>query len=281
MFRKIGRDVKIAAIRLYERELLSLDNILDCCGFSERTWYRILKLWRETGDVINPNRSLRGRLRSLDHDDLAYLLRLIRQNPDYFLDELLYLLKTNRFISVNYVTIHRELERAGVSCKKLKRIAKERNEGRRADFIGRMAQYSPEELGFLDETSKDERTVGRRYGRCMKGQRAERKQVFVRGRRTSTEALLTLDGVVAGTVVEGSMTKAMFLEYLEFNVASIFIVFIIMPKLTVFNSFRSAQHILALSVFSSWIMPRFTMATKFLSFLIVSVSLLCMVILSE
>ena len=79
--------------------------------------------------------SLQGRLRSLDHDDGQYLLLLIRQNPDYFLDELLYLLQTNRFISVNYNTIHRELERAGVSRKKLKRIAQERNEMGRADFI--------------------------------------------------------------------------------------------------------------------------------------------------
>ncbi|KAF5370980.1 hypothetical protein D9615_006310 [Tricholomella constricta] len=151
MYRKISRDVKIAAVRLYERNLLSLNDILDSCGFSERTWYRILKLWRNTGDVVPPQSSLRGRVRNLVQDDLHYLCQLIRQNPDYFLDELLYLLETNRFISVNYTTIHRELERTNVSRKKLKRIALERNEPRRAAFILRMAQYSPEEIGFLDE----------------------------------------------------------------------------------------------------------------------------------
>ncbi|KAF8235596.1 hypothetical protein L208DRAFT_1181571, partial [Tricholoma matsutake] len=53
----------IAAIRFYERHLLQLsDHILDC-GFSECTFYRILKLWHETGDMINPARSLRGRFR--------------------------------------------------------------------------------------------------------------------------------------------------------------------------------------------------------------------------
>jgi hypothetical protein len=56
---------------------------------------------------------------------VEYLLRLIQQNPDFFLDELLYLLKTNHFISVHYTTIHQELERAGVSHKKLKQIALE------------------------------------------------------------------------------------------------------------------------------------------------------------
>ena len=37
----------------------------------------------------------------------------------------------------------------------------------------------------------------------------------------SAEALFTLNGIVAGTVVEGSMTKAMYMEYLALNVVSI------------------------------------------------------------
>src|SRR6266487_2241903 len=105
MFRKIGRDVKIAAIRLFECNLLELDDILDCCGFSERTWYHILKLWRQTGDVVNLDTSLCGRLRNFNHEDVDYLVQLIHENPDYFLDELLHLLKTNRFIAANFVTV--------------------------------------------------------------------------------------------------------------------------------------------------------------------------------
>jgi transposase len=248
-YRAISRDVKVAAIRLYERELLGLEDILDCCGFSRRTWFRVLRLWRETGDVITEKSSLRGRLRNLDQEDLHYLLMLIRDNPDYFLDELLHLLETNRFISAHYTTIFYELVRLNVSRKKLKKIALERNEEFRADFIARMAKYDPEELGFLDEMSKDERSIGRRYGRSQKNRRAEKKQVFVRGRRTSTEALLTLDGIVAGTVVEGSMTKELFLEYLEFNVVSSSYSSNIQCCIIIYTvSFLNAQHILGLSV---------------------------------
>ncbi|KAG2365884.1 hypothetical protein BDR07DRAFT_1353220 [Suillus spraguei] len=129
-FRKISRDVKLAAIQLHERNLLSLRDILDSCEFSERTWFRILRLWRETGDVVNyqPSTATRGRLRALDCEDIDCLLCLVRQNPDYFLDELTHLLATNhQFISVHFTTIFRKLERADVSYKKLKRIAKERN----------------------------------------------------------------------------------------------------------------------------------------------------------
>ena len=51
-YRKISRDIRLAAICLYEQELLPLDDILDCLGFHECTFYRILALWRGTGDVI-------------------------------------------------------------------------------------------------------------------------------------------------------------------------------------------------------------------------------------
>ena len=50
------------------------------------------------------------------------------------------------------------------------------------------------------------------------GTRAIQKGVFVRGRHFSAEGLLTIDGMVSNTVVEGSMTRAMYLEYLEFSV---------------------------------------------------------------
>jgi transposase len=220
-FRIISRDVKRAAIRLYERELLELEEIQDCCGFSRRTWYRVLKLWRETGDVaICRNSDEQGRRRILDREDLNYLLQLIRDNPDYFLDELLHLLKTNRFISVHYTTIFRELEHLRMSHKKLKKIALERDELRRADFFTRMAQYQPDELCFIDEMSRDARAIGRRYGRSQRNFYAPKKQPFIRGRRTTTCSCLTLAGISATTVVEGSMTRQLFLEFLEQKVVS-------------------------------------------------------------
>jgi hypothetical protein len=114
-------------------------------------------------------------------DDIDYLRRLISHRPDWFLDELQHHITTNRFISAHFTTIHRELKRAQVSMKKLRKIASERNENLRADYIRHMAQYRPEQLGFLDEVSKDERTLARRYGRSAKGRRAVKKGVFVRG----------------------------------------------------------------------------------------------------
>ena len=45
-FRKISRDVKLAAVNLHEQNILSLEQILvDCVGFSESFW-RMLELWQ-------------------------------------------------------------------------------------------------------------------------------------------------------------------------------------------------------------------------------------------
>ena len=101
MYRAISRDVKIAAIQPAERQLLPLKDILLCCGFSRRTFYRILKLWRETGDVINNLPVQRGGPRTLHHTDIHYLLQLIQQNPNYFLDKILKMLRMIFFQSPN------------------------------------------------------------------------------------------------------------------------------------------------------------------------------------
>ena len=125
---KISRDLKLAAIRLYEGDILELHDILDCLRISQRTFFRIWKLWNKTGNVVNRNIGARRCPRIFAYEDIKYLRRVIRHRPDWFLDELDFLLRTNRFIAAHYTTIHRELLRAGITPKKLKKVASERNE---------------------------------------------------------------------------------------------------------------------------------------------------------
>jgi len=170
--------VKISVMKLHEHELLDLDTILDVMEMSHSTFFCVQKLWCETGDIISPKASLQGCLPTLNYDDVQYLLVLIKQNPNYFLNELLYLLKTNQFLSVHYTTINHALERAGVSQKKLKKITYECSKPLCADFIGCMAKYYPE-LGFLDEVHKDERTLTRGFRRSKKGWQAAKRAKFI------------------------------------------------------------------------------------------------------
>ncbi|KAI6033471.1 hypothetical protein BKA83DRAFT_4043984 [Pisolithus microcarpus] len=69
--RKITRDLKLAAIRFHEQGILTTHEILECIGFSKRTFRRVLKLYRETGDVgPKPRSEYAGRPRSLNVTDL-------------------------------------------------------------------------------------------------------------------------------------------------------------------------------------------------------------------
>ncbi|KAJ7304645.1 hypothetical protein DFH08DRAFT_758666 [Mycena albidolilacea] len=216
--RRISRDVKIAALNLYEQGHLSIKKILAWVGFSRSTFFCVLRLWRTTGDVVRPqNRT--GRPRVLHHD-IDYLISLIHHRPDSFLDELLNLLKHNRFISVHYTTIHRELERAGMSTKKLDEVAEERSEPSRLDYIREISQIPADCIAFLDETSKNDKTPGRRLGRAKKGKRATKRRKAVRGRRLTATGVLTSRGILTSTVVEGSMHHDQFLSFLEHQDAS-------------------------------------------------------------
>ena len=103
---KISKDLKMAAIKLYKRDLLSLVDILDCLGISKCTFYWVLKLWNNTGDIVQYTFGIYGHLHIFHFNNIDYLKRLVHACPDWFLDELLFLLETNQFVWAHYTTIH-------------------------------------------------------------------------------------------------------------------------------------------------------------------------------
>jgi hypothetical protein len=96
----------------------------------------------------------------------------------------------------------------------LHRAAYERNELLRSTFIAKIGRdYRPEQLIFLDEASKDERTLSRGYGYSLKNTLAIKKNVFVRGIRYTILPALSLQGIIAVNIMEGSCTKEKFKEF--------------------------------------------------------------------
>jgi len=216
--RKISNDIKEAALRMKSRGY-NVDEILDITSISESTLYRTACRKRLTGTVAHAKAIGRGRPRILFQSDCQYLLRLARHKPSRFLDEYAHRLELYRFLPVSLATLHRTFKRAGLSVKRLQKLASERDPLRRADFIRQMAQYVPMQLLFLDETSKDDRTYARLWGRSPRGLPAEEHNPFVRKRRFSMVATLALDeGIIAARVVEGSYHRDTYMEYLRDDV---------------------------------------------------------------
>ncbi|KAG1766580.1 hypothetical protein EDD22DRAFT_844906 [Suillus occidentalis] len=102
-----------------------------------------------------------------------------------------------------------------MSLKMLKKIAKERNEDHHVNFIRRMVYYESEDLGFIDKTSKDERTTTWHIGRLMKGQCTAKKKMFVHDHQVSGLGLLTVDGMIAIAIIKGSSMTLKYKTFLE------------------------------------------------------------------
>lgn len=116
--------------------------------------------------------------------------------------------------NVSISTMWRSLVYCGITRKKLHKAAKERNELLRSAFMARIgSQYTSNQLIFLDESSKDERTISRGYGYSELNTRAVKKVVFIRGKRYTLLPAFTLDGIIAIDIIEGSCTKDRFKEF--------------------------------------------------------------------
>src|SRR5438046_196129 len=81
-------------------------------------------------------------------------------------------------------------------------------------------EYQPEQLIFLDETAKDERSLSRTYGYSIKNQVASQKVVFLRGVRYTILPALTLDGFIACDIMKGSCSKERFCTFVLSQVVS-------------------------------------------------------------
>ncbi|KAE9390031.1 hypothetical protein BT96DRAFT_749556, partial [Gymnopus androsaceus JB14] len=103
-------------------------------------------------------------------------------------------------IAISIPSLQSNLEKAGLTCKLLHKIAIERD-------------YQ------LDKSSKNDHTTARRYGRAPIGQRANFEDVFVQGQRYTLCAAMSLKGYIATQVVEGSFDTSEYVSFLLDDVA--------------------------------------------------------------
>jgi transposase len=145
------------------------------------TIYRAKKKLRETG-TLDPDYQNNGRPCSLPWQAVRHISWLVGRNPLITLNQIVDNLRIAGF-NTSISTVHRELRRLGLTFKKSSKRAQERNEQLRALFQYRMSKYRSEQLIFLDESYKDDRTVIRGYGWGRRGTRSQVTAPFVRGAR--------------------------------------------------------------------------------------------------
>lgn len=220
--RRISPDLKECALRLWEAGWERSD-ICEALLVSQSSLYRWLDNYENLGSVVKPPSPLRGRRRTITRAVLTGLHLLLQDNPDAYLDELVWWLAIHHDIAISSSQLHANLVQAGLTRKLLRKLAIERDEQLRQEWRDMMREeFSPDgsQWVFVDETSKNEHAYFRRYGRALRGERAELKDVFVRGDRYSLAAALGKEGYIAARAVPGSFDTLEFLDFIVEDVVS-------------------------------------------------------------
>lgn len=210
--RKIGEDIRDRALYLLSAGQDTRD-ITAALGVSKRTIHRWEDLYNCHG-YIPRSTYLCGRPRKLSPLLMEELRLLIKDRPTLYLNEIVEWFATRRNFSVSISTIQRALVRLGLTYKKLRITASERDEVLRQQWKHQITgMFAAAQLVFADETSKDERVVMRRYGRAPAGERAVEAASTNRGVRYSILPALSLDGILTVRVVRGSVDSLEFLDW--------------------------------------------------------------------
>lgn len=220
---KVSSDLKDRIPVLHHALGYNVKSICELLGVRKTLVYQTLQYHRIHGSTATPNaRHLSGRPRRLTSTDITFIRCLLSRKHCLYLDEIQDQLLVHRGLRVSIPTLHRTLRRLLISRKCISARALERNDLLRAAFMNRIATEvpDPEMFMFIDESAKNERTTGRTRGWARVGHRCIQQRRFVRGQRYSILPVLTLDGIVAYDIIEGSVTAARFLEFLRDLVVS-------------------------------------------------------------
>ncbi|KAG2346613.1 hypothetical protein BDR05DRAFT_878106 [Suillus weaverae] len=179
VYQRISRDRKERALYLLLEEGWDIERIAVALGVSSRSIERWEAHYDEHGH-INPSTPIMGRPRLLDQVMTDEIHELLAETPSLLLDEIGEWLAIYHHQLISTTALHGNLRDLGLTCKRLKRAAAERDDGFRADWLHNMTtNYTAEQLVFLDDVLP----------------------------------ALTIDGYMAVRVVEGSIDGAEFYDF--------------------------------------------------------------------
>ena len=200
----------VTLLHIYDMEPALLSEIF---GPKERTIRRWYARFRTTGSV--DDRPVTRRTSRWPAHVVEDVERYVASHPTFYIEELQEYLRVQfpELTNISNATICRALNfDMKLTRKKLTKAAREAMPHEIKYFKDKLEPiYSyPEQLIFLDETSKDGRDAFRRFARSKRGTKAVVKLPFSRGKRVSVLAALDCSGFVAWKCVEGTYTRRVF-----------------------------------------------------------------------
>ena len=214
VFRKISKGVKDQAINLIHQGLIPQD-ICDLLGISPRSLSRWGFNYELHGSTHPPLTYMAGRPQILDGDQVLSISEQLERAPEMYLDEIQDWVALTMETSISKVALCELIRDAGYTFKMLHKAASEQDEEERAAFRGwANDSVTAEMVVTADESSKDNRTIFRRWGQLVKGTSVGVRTGFTRGERYSILAAISVDGYVTTHVVIGLVDSHEFFNFI-------------------------------------------------------------------
>jgi DDE superfamily endonuclease len=205
------QDMAVTLMYVYNMTAHDVGRIL---GVSSRAIRRWCVMFHSHGHVMQSER--RARTSSYPSDVLEYISKYVKIHPCFYVDELQAEIRSQygeRSLPTSHATILRALWfDLRLSRKVLDRRAREAMPMEVDNYARKLnCFYSyPEQMVFVDETSKDGTSARRRYAWSRRGTRAVVATSFSRGNRVSVLAACDTKGFIGWTSTRGTFTRRSF-----------------------------------------------------------------------
>ena len=194
---------------------LSYQQIATNLNIAASTAHRTYSLFVQTGNVDPAPHSRREEQHKLDERSELYIVGIVLNNSAMYLEEIRQEIHDVLNVDVSVSTICRLLQRYGITRKKIRQVAIQRNDALRGAFIAQCCLLNPNMLVWVDETGTDRRDNIRRYGYALRGTRAVSHRILSRGKRINVMAAMSTSGIIATNMTSSTVSGDTFFDFLS------------------------------------------------------------------
>jgi transposase len=181
VYHHISKDLKEHALWLILHNYAP-DNICKLFDISLRSIAR----WKQNdhiyGPVIPPPNPMQGHPHILNDNMTHDLYMLLEKAPEMYLSEIQDWIAVTYKVHISRAALHQNIHNTGLTFKLLRRAAAERDEDLRQEWKQDIdAYFTASQMVFVDETSKDDRTIYWHYGHSITESHVTINANFVQG----------------------------------------------------------------------------------------------------
>ena len=213
--RAYSSDIRWRVVWQHEGLQKSVAEIASNLCIDKSTVHRMLKLFRDTGQVCPKQYPKEKAFRKLTKTVQAFVLGLVIDRPGIYLKEVQAELKAVFDISIDVSAICKFLASAGFTRQRLQITAVQRDEYLRQKFAADVALFPADMFIFIDETGADNRNCIRKYGYSCRGKPLRSQKLLVRGERVSAIACMSMAGILDVKTCKGTTDGDDFYSFIQ------------------------------------------------------------------